>query len=327
MSPIVEVNSLTKIYKVHKRKPGLTNAIKDFFYRKYEFVTALNNITFNINEGEIVGYIGPNGAGKTTTLKILSGILYPTEGNLKVMGFIPQKRENDFLKNITFIMGQKGQLWWDLPPIETFVINKEIYGISSVNFRNRLEELVEMFEVQDLIYIPVRKLSLGERMKMEIIASLLHRPKILFLDEPTIGLDFISQDSIRNFLIEYNRKYKATILLTSHYIKDIENMCNRIIILHRGKIIFDGDKTEIINRFPEERILRIRFRHYPSLKNAHLKYLLAENGKEYKFKVPSNVITDLINKLSNYEEMEEVLVEEIDLEEAIKVVFKNEKIS
>ncbi|MGQ9701951.1 MAG: ABC transporter ATP-binding protein [bacterium] len=312
---------------MHKRKLGLKNAIKDFFYRKYEFVTALNNITFNINEGEIVGYIGPNGAGKTTTLKILSGILYPTEGSLKVMGFIPQKREKDFLRNITFIMGQKGQLWWDLPPIETFVINKELYGISSVDFRNRLEELVEMFEVQDLIYIPVRKLSLGERMKMEIIASLLHRPKILFLDEPTIGLDFISQDSIRNFLIEYNRKYKATILLTSHYIKDIENMCNRIIILHQGRIIFDGDKTEIIDRFQEERIVRIRFRHYPSLKNAHLKYLLERNGKEYKFKAPSHTITDLINKLSHYEEMEEVLVEEIDLEEAIKMVFKNEEIS
>ncbi len=327
MNSIIEIANLTKIYTIHKRNSGLTNAIKDFLFRKYEFVKALDNITFNVREGEIVGYIGPNGAGKTTTLKILSGILYPTEGIVRVIGFVPQKRQKEFLANITFIMGQKGQLWWDIPAIETFLLNKEIYRIPTADFRNRLEELVEMFKVKDLIYIPVRKLSLGERMKMEIIASLLHAPKVLFLDEPTIGLDLISQDSIRNFLMEYNRKYKATILLTSHYIKDIESMCNRIIILHQGKIIFDGDKREIINRFLEERIVKIRFEHCPLLSNANLENLLSHNEREYKFKVPTRAIKGLIKQLSKYGEIEEVLVEEMNLEDAIKMVFKNEKIS
>lgn len=327
MRSIIEVANLTKVYKIHKRKLGIMNAIKDFFSRKYEFVTALQNITFNINEGEIVGYIGPNGAGKTTTLKILSGILYPTDGIVKIMGRIPQRREKAFLRRITFIMGQRGQLWWDIPAIDTFLLIKETYGISTSDFRNTLEELVEMFKIGELIYVPVRKLSLGERMKMEIIAGLLHNPKILFLDEPSIGLDFVSQDSIRNFLIEYNRKFKATILLTSHYMKDIESICDRIIILHKGKIIFDGNKAEIMNRVPKDKVVRITFKHYPLPKHGDLEYLLSGNGKEYKFKVPQNAIPKLIDRLSAYGDIDEVRVEEMDFEDAIKLIFKNEEIS
>jgi len=325
MCNIIEVNNLTKIYKVHKRKPGLINGIKDLFVRKYQSVVALKQISFSVKEGELLGYIGPNGAGKTTTLKILSGILYPTEGDVQVMGFIPAERRRDFLMNISFIMGQKHQLWWDIPPMETFLLNKEIYNIPYSIFRERLDELIEMFKVGDLIYTPVRKLSLGERMKMEIIASLLHAPKVLFLDEPTIGLDLISQESIRKFLMEYNQKYKATILLTSHYIRDIEIICNRIIIINKGRKIFDGSKSEILGKFLQERILKIRFKKLPA-DVKKIGFDISCTEKQCELKVPTSEVKSVIDQLSKKNDIEEISIEELKLEDAIKEVFKNASI-
>jgi ABC-2 type transport system ATP-binding protein len=239
---MIHVKNLTKIFKVNIQGNNTIEVVRQLIFPEYKEVVAVKDISFSINEGEFVGYIGPNGAGKTTTLKILSGILYPTSGDVRVMGYIPYKRETDFLKNISFIMGQKTQLWWDIAPIETFKLNKAIYKIPDNLFKKRVDELANLLNVSDLLEIPVRKLSLGERMKMEIISALLHSPKILFLDEPTLGLDMFSQESIRKFFINYNKEYKATIILTSHYIHDIEKMAKRIIIINQGSIVYDGDK-------------------------------------------------------------------------------------
>ncbi|HEC78502.1 MAG TPA: ATP-binding cassette domain-containing protein [candidate division WOR-3 bacterium] len=322
MSIIIEVNDLIKIYKVHKKKPGFLNSLKDFFFRKYESVVALNKISFKVEKGELLGYIGPNGAGKTTTLKILSGILYPTKGNVRIMDFVPYKRNKEFLKNIAFIMGQKSQLWWDIPAMETFLLNKEIYSIHHKAFNERLKELTELLDIGDKIHIPVRKLSLGERMKMELIASLLHAPKIIFLDEPTIGLDIIAQDVIRKFLIEYNQTHNATIILTSHYIKDIESICNRIIIVDDGQIIFDGKKEEILKTLLQESVIRIRFKKQHT-DVEKIGVVLSHNKNYYVIKIPTVKLKDVISYILQKNEVEEITIDKLQLEDAIKRIYED----
>ena len=209
---IISVSHLSKHFQVHKKEPGLSGSVRSLFLRKYETVRAINDISFDINEGELVGFIGPNGAGKTTTLKCLSGLLYPTNGNILVLGFNPYERKTEFLKNISLVMGQKNQLWWDLPATDTFLLNKEIYDIPDEKYKIVLEELTKLLEVEDILKMPVKKLSLGQRMKMELMASLIHSPNVLFLDEPTIGLDVLMQKKLREFIREYNIRFKATII-------------------------------------------------------------------------------------------------------------------
>ncbi len=250
--PIIEVKNLTKTFKIYKKEPGLSGSLKSLFSRKYENKTAVNDVSFSIEEGELIGFIGPNGAGKTTTLKMLSGLLYPSGGSVSVLGYKPFDRKNEFLKQISLVMGQKNQLWWDLPPMDTFLLNKEIYEISDKDFKSRVEELSELLDVKDILNVQVRKLSLGQRMKCELMAALLHHPKILFLDEPTIGLDVVVQQKLRDFIKEYNIKYKATILLTSHYMRDVKHLCKRVVVINYGQIIYDGNLDQLTKQYAKK---------------------------------------------------------------------------
>lgn len=257
MAPVIKVKNLKKHFRIHQKEPGLAGSVKSLFARKYEQVKAVDGISFEINEGELVGFIGPNGAGKTTTLKCLSGLLYPTAGLVSVLNFIPWDRKPEFQKQISLVMGQKNQLWWDLPPMETFILNKEIYEVPEKQFKKTLNELVDLLELKDVLKVQVRKLSLGQRMKCELIASLLHSPKVLFLDEPTIGLDVVMQKKMRDFIKGYNRRFQASIILTSHYMEDVKELCRRVIIIDEGKIIFDGQFEKIVKKFADYKVLSL----------------------------------------------------------------------
>jgi len=289
---VVQVSRLKKFYQVHKKEPGLVGSVKSLFKRKYETVKAVNNISFSINEGELIGFIGPNGAGKTTTLKCLSGLLYPTSGKVDVLGYNPWDRKPEFQKQFALVMGQKNQLWWDLPPTETFILNKEIYEVPDKKYKKTLNELVRLLEVKDILKVQVRKLSLGQRMKCELIAALLHSPKVLFLDEPTIGLDVVMQKKMRDFIKEYNRRYKATIILTSHYMGDVKELCKRVIIIDKGKIVFDGQLSEIIKKFADHKRISITLAKEVDPKK------LEEFGKIKEFEYPKLIISVKRNQTS-----------------------------
>ncbi len=253
---MLSVRGLRKHYQVHKRPPGLRAAVRSLFRRTYTTVKAVDGISFEIRDGERVGFLGPNGAGKTTTLKVLSGLLYPTEGEVSVDGHQPKRREDVFLKRIMLVMGQKQQLLWDLPPSETFELNRAIYEVPGPQFQETLKELSNLLELGDLINRPTRQLSLGERMKCELAAALVHRPKVLFLDEPTIGLDVSMQATIRAFIKRYNERYGATLMLTSHYMDDVAALCPRVIVIDKGQLSYDGSLEELVRRTrPEKRIV------------------------------------------------------------------------
>jgi ABC-2 type transport system ATP-binding protein len=253
----VKVDHLVKYYRVHFKEPGLAGSVRSLLRRKYTTVKAVDDITFSIAEGEIVGFLGPNGAGKTTTLKCLSGLLYPTGGRAEVLGFTPSRREKAFLTGITLVMGQRNQLLWDLPAMETFLVNQAIYGVPENQFREMLDELVDLLELGPLLSKQVRKLSLGERMKCELAASLLHRPQVLFLDEPTLGLDVTAQSTIRDFILSYNRRYNATVLLTSHYMADVTELAARILVIDRGKLVYDGNLGALVERTAPFKLLQL----------------------------------------------------------------------
>jgi ABC-2 type transport system ATP-binding protein len=244
---MIEVRNLTRVFRTYKKQPGFWGGVKGLFHREFEETAAAKDVSFDIAEGEFVGFLGPNGAGKTTTLKMLSGLIYPTSGTARVAGFDPTKRENAYRRIFALVLGQKNQLWWDLPAIESFNLLRAIYGIPAAEFKASLDELVSLLGVEKKLNVMVRELSLGERMKMELIAALVHRPRVLFLDEPTIGLDVVSQRAVRQFLRDYNRKHRVTILLTSHYMADIKELCERVIVIHRGAKIYDGALAQLEN--------------------------------------------------------------------------------
>jgi ABC-2 type transport system ATP-binding protein len=256
---VIDVLGLAKHYRVHRRPPGLAAALRSVFYRRYDTVRAVDGIDFSVREGERVGFLGPNGAGKTTTLKMLSGLLHPTSGDVRVAGHVPRRREAEFLKQITLVMGQKQQLIWDLPPAETFSMNRAIYEIPRPQFEETLHELVTLLELGDLVQKPTRQLSLGERMKCELAAALLHRPKVLFLDEPTIGLDVSMQATVRGFIRAYNERFGATVLLTSHYMEDVVQLCPRVIVIDRGRLIYDGDLRALSHKIRPGKRIVVRF--------------------------------------------------------------------
>lgn len=320
--PVIDVKKLSKIYKRSRKEGGLKGLVKNIFFREYEEIEALKEISFKIEEGEFVGYIGPNGAGKTTTLKILAGILYPSAGEVKVNNYVPWERKKEFLKSITFVMGQKNQLWWDLPALDSFILLKKIYEIPNREFKRNLDFFSSLLNVSHLLNVPVRKLSLGERMKMELIAALIHNPKIIFLDEPTIGLDIISQEKIRTFLKEYNKEFRATIILTSHYIKDIEDLCERVILIHKGKKIFDEKTSTLIDKFVKYDILHLFFKeNIPS--NLHLfGEILSCNEKEVYLKVPREKTGQIIHTLLDRYKLIEFGIEPVTLENVVKEIFK-----
>lgn len=254
---MIELASLSKTYRVHKRPPGVWAALKSVFHREFRTVEALHDLSFSIAAGERVGFLGPNGAGKTTTLKILSGLLHPTSGEARVFGHKPQAREVAFLKAITLVMGQKQQLLWDLPPSETYAMNRAIYDLPKDEAKQTLKTLVELLEIEDLIGKPTRQLSLGERMKCELAAALLHKPKVLFLDEPTIGLDVAMQARMRQFVRKYNEEFGATVLLTSHYMEDVAALCPRVVVIDKGRLIYDGELKTLVRRIRPDRRLTV----------------------------------------------------------------------
>lgn len=257
--PLIDVHGLTRTFRSYKKQPGLSGAIRGLWKRDYEEVSAVRDVTFQIEEGEFVGFLGPNGAGKTTTLKMLSGLVYPTSGRASVLGYVPWERADGYRRQFALLLGQKNQLWWDLPAMDSFELNARIYGMERASFERTVTQLSEMLHIQGKLRTAVRELSLGERMKCELIAALLHQPKVLFLDEPTIGLDVVSQKTVREFLREHNRTHKTTILLTSHYMADIQELCARVIIIDKGRIFFDGQLTEILDRFADFKIVTIQF--------------------------------------------------------------------
>ena len=258
MTTAITVTNLCKYYDVPERDAGLGNAVKSLFVRKTRTVKAVDGVSFTIPAGEVVGFLGPNGAGKTTTLKMLSGLLHPTSGRVDVLGYTPAQRHYDYLRQMTLVMGQRNNLVWDLPGADSFALSRTIYGIDAVQFSQTRDALVELLELQPLLTKPVRNLSLGERMKMEFALALLHRPQIVFLDEPTIGLDVSMQKRIRQFVAEYNQRYGASVILTSHYMDDVEALCKRVIVIHHGTIIYDGALSDLVRDFAANRIISIR---------------------------------------------------------------------
>lgn len=325
---VITVKNLKKYYQIHKKEPGLAGSIKSLFKRKYEDVKAVNGITFEIDEGELVGFIGPNGAGKTTTLKCLSGLLYPTSGKVDVLEYNPWDRKHDYLKQISLVMGQKNQLWWDLPAMETFILNKEIYEVPDEKYKKVLDDLVDLLDIKEILKVQVRKLSLGQRMKCELVAALLHSPKVLFLDEPTIGLDVVMQKKMRDFIKAYNQRYQATIILTSHYMGDVKELCERVIIIDKGKIIFDGKLQEIIDKYADHKVIKIVFSKQIDPKGLEKIAVL----KEYEF--PS--VTLLVKRAASNAAASELLkkypiadlnIEEPSIEDIIREVFTGKDIA
>ena len=325
MDKAIIVSHLVKNFEVVERKQGILGAISSLISPKKKIVKAVNDISFTIKEGELVGFIGPNGAGKTTTLKTLSGLLYPSSGTVQVIGFNPWERNPEFLKNISLIMGQKNQLWWDLPAIETFELNREIYEIPLKKYKEALEELMELLDVGDLLNVQVRRLSLGQRMRMELVAALLHQPKALFLDEPTIGLEVIAQQKMRDFISVYNRKRGATILLTSHNMDDVLNLAKRVIVIDEGKILFDGALEDLIDQFAKEKIIKVYLAKEIDVKK------LEEIGTIKEIKIPQVTISvprtaaavAAAELLQNFP-VADLTIEEEPIEDIIRKVFKGE---
>lgn len=321
---IINVANLKKYYQVHQKEPGFLGSMKSLFNRKYYDAKAVDDISFSIKEGELIGFIGPNGAGKTTTLKCLSGLLYPTSGTVSVLGFTPFQRKHEYLKQISLVMGQKNQLWWDLPAIDSFLLNKEIYEISDEHYKKTLDELTELLDVSEILQVQVRKLSLGQRMKCELIAALIHKPKVLFLDEPTIGLDVVMQQKLRDFVKEYNLRYKATILLTSHYMKDVEQLCERVIIIDHGKVLYDGALSDIVKKYAKHKAISVVFEKPVERKKLEkLGKIVELDGTKAVLSVPraqsSHVAATLLDKFS----IDDLNIEEPNIEEIIRDVFAN----
>ncbi|MEK7611445.1 MAG: ATP-binding cassette domain-containing protein [Patescibacteria group bacterium] len=320
--PIIEVKNLKKHFNIYQKEPGVSGALRAFFKRKYYAAKAVDNVSFKVNEGELIGFIGPNGAGKTTTLKILSGLLYPTSGEVSVLGFTPWERKKEFQKQFSIVMGQKAQLWWDLPAYETFILNREIYEVSAERFKKVLTELVAMLEVEDILKVQVRKLSLGQRMKCELIAALLHSPKVLFLDEPTIGLDVVAQKKMREFIKDYNQKYHATILLTSHYMEDVKRLCDRVIMIDHGRIAFDGQLSEIVEEIADHKILSVIFQD-PIIKDqlGGLGEVIEFDLPRVVLKVPRREVSLRAAQLLSQFNVEDLNIEEPPIEDIIRELF------
>ncbi len=320
---MIEVENLTRVFRTYKKKPGFWGGVKGLFVRDFEETRAADNISFSIKEGEFVGFLGPNGAGKTTTLKMLSGLIYPTSGKARVAGFDPTKRENAYRRLFALVLGQKNQLWWDLPAIESFHLLRAIYGLPHDQWKQTLDELVALLDVGAKLNVMVRELSLGERMKMELIAALLHRPRVLFLDEPTIGLDVISQKSVREFLRNYNRKHKVTILLTSHYMADISSLCERVIVIDHGKKIYDGNLDRIAGAGAGQRIIKFKPRDasFPAgWTPLHGEAKLCDDG-EILAHVPSEHIVAVCQQILSAGPVDDITIQDVPLEDIISDLF------
>ncbi|MBR8827502.1 MAG: ATP-binding cassette domain-containing protein [Gomphosphaeria aponina SAG 52.96 = DSM 107014] len=320
---IIAVEHLSKIYPVAIKQPGMKGTLSHFFHRTYREVKAVQDISFYIEEGEVVGFLGANGAGKTTTLKMLTGLIHPSQGQVRVAGYIPYKRQSQFLQKMSLVMGQKQQLIWDLPALDSLRINAAVYHLPDKIFQQRLGELTEMLSLAEKLTQPVRKLSLGERMKAELLAALLHHPQVLFLDEPTLGLDVNAQAAVREFLREYNQRYQATILLTSHYMADITALCERVMLIHQGELIYDGSLEELLERFAPYREVKIELSEPVSeAKLAAYGEIEAIEGKEVRFLVQREKLTTTVAQILANLEVLDLNVNEPPIEEVIGRLFR-----
>lgn len=320
----IEIKGLSKTYRVYRKKEGLLAAVRGLIRPEYALVEAVRSIDLTIERGEFVAFLGPNGAGKTTTLKLLSGIITPTSGEARVLGHIPWQRENAYRRRFALVMGQKNQLWWDLPAAESFHLHQQIYGIPRDQFRKTCDELTEMLGVRQLIDRPVRELSLGERMKMELIAALLHSPDVLFLDEPTIGLDVVAQYTIQQFLREYQQRRSTTVLLTSHYMKDVVALCRRVVVIFDGRIIYDGSLSSLVDKLGDYKVITIRFADgkLPSDLSKFGKVVCWEPPR-VKIRVVRADATEVVKAILGQDTAEDVSVEDPPLEELIAALFSS----
>ena len=322
----ITVKNISKSFKTYNRDPGLKGALKSFFNRQYTQFHALKNINLNVEDGEILGILGENGAGKTTLIKLMVGLLHPTAGNIKVNDYIPWDRKNDFLKMITVVMGQKNQLWWDIPASESFLLNKRIYQIDDTTYNQILNEMVELLDVGDKLHTQVRRLSLGERMKMEIIASLLHKPKIIMLDEPTLGLDVMSQAKIREFVKYYNEQYNATFIITSHYMNDIDSMCKRVFVMNKGQGLYDGNFSSLIKKINPTKKLVYTFDQKPSdemIDNLKLDFDFKLDNNILIAHLDDNSLNNLLKKLFEISNSQSFSIEDLPVEETMRSFFEN----
>lgn len=320
---IIAVENLSKIYPVAVKEPGLKGTLTHFFSRTYKEIKAVQNVSFYIEPGEVVGFLGANGAGKTTTLKMLTGLVHPSGGQVKVANYVPFRRQPQFLRKISLVMGQKQQLLWDLPALDSLKINAAVYNLSNKVFKERLDELAPMLAIEDKLTQPVRKLSLGERMKAELLAALLHHPQVLFLDEPTLGLDVNAQVAVREFLETYNQRYQATILLTSHYMADITALCDRVLLIHQGQLIYDGLLDGLLERFAPCREVTVELAQPASLEQlSQYGEIESVEGQQIRFLVPRENLTRTISDLLSQLPVQDLSVNEPPIEEIIGRLFK-----
>jgi ABC-2 type transport system ATP-binding protein len=326
MVPTIVARQLTKVFRTYNKKAGLFGAIKGLVSRQYRSTYAANQVSFSISEGELVGFLGPNGAGKTTVLKMLSGLLVPTSGSASVLGFTPWERKTEFKRQFSLVLGQKNSLWWDLPASESLELNRVIYQISPTLFRRIVDELVDLLNVRDKLNVMVRELSLGERMKLELIAALIHRPKVLFLDEPTIGLDVISQKNVRDFLLHYNEQERVSTILTSHYMQDIEKLCRRVIIIDHGQVFFDGEFAEITERLARHKFLRFIF-NAPINRTPHLGEVIEQTPTSLTLKVDRAKVAEVCRELLSTGNVQDFSAEDEPLEDIIRQLFESHEVS
>lgn len=319
---LIQVRNLSKVYFSHRKPPGLAGTLRSLVRRETVRVEAVKGISFEVGEGELVGFLGPNGAGKTTALKMLSGILYPTSGEVTVLGHVPWERKPELQRQFAIVMGQKNQLWWDLPPSESFRMLKEIYEVSDADYQRRLGELTELLELGKLLDVQVRKMSLGERMKCELVAALLHAPRVLFLDEPTIGLDVVSQKRLREFIGDYNRRERITILLTSHYMQDIQELCERVIIINHGEIVFDDPLRELIGRHSQHKHLKLVFDREVAREDVErFGTALAYDGLSATLAVPRAESVQVAAAVLTHLPVADIAIEELEADEVIRQIF------
>jgi ABC-2 type transport system ATP-binding protein len=321
----IHVRDLRKTYTTSEREAGLLAALRSVVRRRTRQVMAVGGISFDVAPGEIVGFLGPNGAGKTTTLKMLSGLLYPTAGEVRVLGHVPWRREKDYLRQITLVMGNRQQLTWDIPVIDSFELNRAIYHIPDAQYRRTVDELTALLDLEPLLRKPVRSLSLGERMKCEVAAALLHTPRVLFLDEPTLGLDVTMQRRIRAFVAEYNRRHAATVLLTSHYMADVEALCRRVIVIHHGVLLFDGDLTSLVQRFSPHKTITVEVEDARADLSAYGEVATAVDG-QVTLRVPKAATPYVTARLLAELPVVDLTVEDPPIEDVIEHVFAQEAV-
>ncbi len=321
---MIVVEGISKSFKVAKRATGIRHAVKSLFYREHTIVNALNDISFSIAPGEIVGYIGPNGAGKSTTIKVMSGILVPDQGNCQVMGYTPWKERISYVKHIGVVFGQRSQLWWDVPVMDSFELLRDIYKIPSTEYKSNLELLVDTLDLQSMINTPVRQLSLGQRMRCEIAASLLHGPKILFLDEPTIGLDAVSKLAVRQFIKTINQEKGVTIILTTHDMNDIEALANRILLIGKGRLLYDGKVNQLRNQFGSRKTITVDYREHHSPLLIPGASLLSWSNERAVICIDTNevMMSDVITQISSQVELVDVAIETQPIEEILVQMYK-----